>query len=235
MARGRRSEAIVRLSVRQKSRAFRKFLLSWWNQHKITYPWRSYTDPWQVLLAETLLRKTNAEKVERFIPEVTAAFPSPQALLSISRQDLEGLLVPFGMQKRKTQELRHLAARVIETHGGRVPANAQDLKALPGVGDYIANAVLCFSFGQRRAVVDTNVIRVLLRVFGLSSVRSRPRTDPEIWQFAERLLPRRRYKDYNWALLDLAKKVCRARRPLHEECPLASICSYYLAEAERRT
>jgi A/G-specific adenine glycosylase len=110
---------------------------------------------------------------------------------------------------------------------GEVPSDAEQLKGLTGVGNYIANAVLCFAYNRRAAVVDTNVIRVLARVFGLISKRSRPRTDPELWRAAAALLPRQRVKDYNWALLDLGKKLCTPRNPKCSACPLAPLCDYY--------
>jgi A/G-specific adenine glycosylase len=205
----KKAAATLRVSndLRARQRVFRRVLFSWWKRHKLDYPWRSYSDPWRILLAETLLRKTNAEKVERLIPHVIGALPSPAAVLAISRNDLEVLLEPFGMQRRKAHELMLLAHTVMDRHGGQVPSGLAELKALPGVGDYIANAVLCFGFGKRRPIVDPNVIRVFARVFGFSSNRSRPRTDPELWRFAQALLPRTRYREYNWALLDLGKKL----------------------------
>jgi A/G-specific adenine glycosylase len=197
---GRQSKAAVDKLL------FRRALFAWWRRHKIDYPWRSYSDPWHVLLAETLLRKTNAEKVARFIPKVIEAFPTPDSIL-LQQQGLESSLKPFGMYRKKASELTQLAEAIVERHGGQVPNTLDDLKALPGVGDYIANAVLCFGFGVRRPVVDINVIRVFSHVFGFSSPRSRPRTDPEVWRFAEELLPKMQYKEFNWALLDLGKKL----------------------------
>lgn len=215
----------------KKCQRFRKVLLVWWDQNGISYPWRSYKDPFHILLAEILLRKTNAEKVKRLVPQVIAELPSPRAIFSYPLRKLERLLAPFGMQKKKSHELKQL----VEVLGGRssdeVPSTLEGLKRLPGVGDYIANAVLSVAYGERRPIVDTNVIRVISRVFDYTSTRSRPRTDPALWKYAEGLLPRRRVKEYNWALLDLAKRVCRPRRPKCQECPLRKICVYYASNA----
>jgi A/G-specific adenine glycosylase len=210
-----------------RRRCFQTTLLAWWDKNKIDYPWRTYKKPFHVLLAEILLRKTNAEKVQRLVSRVIAKIGTPEAITARSLRSLETLLVPFGMQRKKARELKQLA-RVLKRHpAGSVPSTLAGLKELPGVGDYIANAVLIVAFGNRQAVVDTNVIRVIERVFEFASPRSRPRTDPALWQYARELLPRRRVKQYNWALLDLAKKLCRAQRPKCQDCPLTSVCSYY--------
>lgn len=211
----------------RKRQVFRKSLLAWWERNKIGYPWRGYKNPFHILLTEILLRKTNAEKVQRLVPSVIEHLPTPEAILSKPESYLEKLLHPFGMQKRKAREVRLLTESLVKDFGGNVPADGEDLKELPGVGDYIANAVLCFAYNQRTPVVDTNVIRVLGRVFGVTSDRRRPRTDPELWRAAAELLPRKRVQEYNWALLDLGKKLCKAQNPRCLECPLNPMCNYY--------
>lgn len=178
------------------------------------------------MVTEILLRKTNAEKVQNYIGEVEIALPSPQAVLAICDAKLYDLLQPFGLQQRKAAELRVIASILVERHGGLVPGDLHHLQSLPGVGDYISNAVMCFAFGSKHAVLDTNVIRIFDRALGVQSVRSRPRTDPILWRLAHVLLPKRLFKEYNWALLDLGKRVCKAQRPSCYCCPLADLCVY---------
>jgi A/G-specific adenine glycosylase len=198
----------------------------WWKENGISYPWRSLARPWDILLTEVLLRKTNAEKVGRFLAETAAVLSSPATTLLTSEQAIADLLQPFGMQRRKAAELRLLAESLVEQNNGAVPAQLLQLKSLPGVGDYIANAVMCFAFGERRGVLDTNVIRVFKRVFGATSARSRPRTDPALWRLALAMAPKRDCREYNWALLDFAKCVCTARAPRCAGCVLASLCDH---------
>jgi A/G-specific adenine glycosylase len=209
----------------------REALLSWWRAHGLEYPWRSYRDPWEVLVSEILLRKTNAEKVSSRIGEVLSVLRSPEDVLRLREEDLADLLRPFGMQRIKARQLRGLAQR-LAAEGGRIPEDPEALSALPGVGRYIAAAVLCFALGRPAAAVDTNVIRVLTRVFGVKPERSRPRADPYIWKIAELLLPADHPREHSWALLDLGKKVCRPRRPKCSECPLAAVCWWNARRAE---
>ncbi|MBE9592448.1 MAG: hypothetical protein IMF19_03105 [Proteobacteria bacterium] len=98
--------------------------------------------------------------------------------------------------------------------------------SLYGVGEYISNAVLCFAFKKRIPIVDTNVLRVYERVFNVKSLKSRPHTDKKMWDFAEKMLPKENYVGYNYALLDFASDICRAKNPFCEICPLKSICVY---------
>lgn len=204
-------------------KAFREALLSWWHREGIAYPWRSYRDPWRILLTEILLRKTNAEKVRRLIDPILERLKTPSAALELAEEELISLLQPFGMQRMKAKQIRR-AAEIITQEGEEVLREAERCARLPGVGPYITNAVLCFAFEQPAPVVDTNVIRVLLRVFGLRSVRSRPREDPYIWKAARLLTSPDSPRQYSWALLDLGKKLCRPRRPKCVECPLAFMC-----------
>lgn len=97
---------------------------------------------------------------------------------------------------------------------------------LPGVGAYIGNAVLCFAYGKDLAVLDTNVVRVFSRFFGINSKKARPRTDPTLWKTAQELVPPRRSRAYNWALLDFAASVCTSRSPQCHKCPLYRHCKW---------
>lgn len=209
---------------------FNKFLLEWWDKNKLAFPWRSFSNKFHNLVTEILLRKTNAEKVQNFIDITVRRLGSPEDILSASHEELESILKPFGMQRRKTKELKMLAQYLVDKFKGRVPESYEELMSLPGVGQYIANSVLCFSFGHRRPLIDVNIIRVFNRVFGFNSSRARARDDPSIWKFAEELLPESRYKEYNYAVIDFAKQVCKLRKPLCLSCPLNSICHFYLSQ-----
>lgn len=218
---------MVQLQIeRAKIDLFQKEILEWWKKNGASYSWRSFRDPFSVLTAEILLRKTNAEKVERLIENVMKKIPSCRAVKKTPTADLERILLPFGMQKRKARELKRLAAVLEKKFQGRVPSEFAELNSLPGVGNYIASAVLCFGYRKKRPIVDTNVVRVYHRVFSLNSKRARPRDDPLVWDFAQAVLPRFNYKKYNYAVLDFAKKVCRARSPLCRECPIYSLCRW---------
>jgi len=92
---------------------------------------------------------------------------------------------------------------------------------------YAANAVLCFATGKDLPLVDTNVIRVVQRVFSLKSPKKRPRTDPQVWIFVSKLVPAGKAAEFNLAVLDFASAVCTSRNPDHAHCPIRDICDYY--------
>jgi hypothetical protein len=112
------------------------------------------------------------------------------------------------------------------TGRSRLPCDAEKLQLLPGVGQYISSSIRCFAFGKIVAVVDTNVIRILDRVFSIRSRAARPRDDRSLWQVAEALISARHPREYNWALLDLGATVCTKRSPSCPDCPLQGTCAF---------
>jgi len=195
-----------------------------WAKHNLRdFPWRRRPRPYDVLIAELLLHRTRADLVPGFFQRFIAAYPNPQALAEARPHAVEELLRPLGFAHR-ARRLPELGRMLMERHGGRIPDNRAELLALPGVGPYIANAVLAVGFERRVPLVDPNVIHVVTRVFGFRSERSRPRDDPVVWAFVETLLPRNRSAQFALALVDLGAVVCRARRPRCSDCPLSTRC-----------
>jgi A/G-specific adenine glycosylase len=118
----------------------------------------------------------------------------------------------------------NLAQIVATEHRGEIPHLKEELLELPGIGDYIANAVLCFAYGESVPLLDTNIIRILERVFGIRSSKVRARTDKELWKAVERIIPPGKAKEFNLAMLDLAALICTSRNPKCSICPTADIC-----------
>lgn len=131
----------------------------------------------------------------------------------------------LGLSKRVPYLIKLL--RILkEKCDGKIPGDLKELMGLPQIGKYTASAVLCFGYGYDMPMVDVNVIRVFRRVFGLESSKKRPRDDPKFWEFAARLVPKGKGRQYNEALLDLGALICKSE-PLCAECPLTTICIYY--------
>jgi len=209
------------------TRWLRRRVLGWFRKHGRDFPWRETEDPYPVLVAELLLQRTRADLVEPIYDRFLAAYPSPHALAKADPADAEELLRPLGFLHR-SRRLPALGRALVDSHGGDVPRSKSDLLALPGVGEYVANAVLTVAFGRRMPLLDPNVIRLLDRVFGRTSTRARPRDDAELWEFVAHLLPRRNAREFSLALVDLGAVVCR-RRPRCFECPLRSRCDAFLS------
>ncbi|NPA84950.1 MAG: A/G-specific adenine glycosylase [Crenarchaeota archaeon] len=206
---------------------FRRKLLEWYGEHgEHSLPWRKTRDPWAVLLAALLLRKTTVQQVLRLYDEILKRYPEPGALAEADTAELERILRPLGMERVRARLLKRLAQEIVRRWGGRVPCSREELLKLPGVGPYAAAEVLTVACGMPEPMLDRNMIRVISRALGIASARKRPHTDPELWELARRLMPEdpEEAEAFNFAVLDFARKVCRARRPLCGHCVLKDIC-----------
>lgn len=203
---------------------FQNIIVEYWHSFgRKNLPWRNTSDPWQILIAEILLRKTTSIQALPIFKELAGY--SPSKLLAVTQERLEEILQPIGLYKVRAQQMRIVAEKIASSD----PIFLKDeafLRSLPGVGRYISNAVLCFAFGIPKPALDTNMIRVLQRVFEVKSTRSRAREDRQLWEFAEMLVPADHCREYNWGVLDLAAALCKPKNPLCVQCPLMQICSW---------
>uniref|UniRef100_Q027X1 Adenine DNA glycosylase n=1 Tax=Solibacter usitatus (strain Ellin6076) TaxID=234267 RepID=Q027X1_SOLUE len=210
----------------QRATLVRRLLLKWFRSSGRSFYWRENRDPYVVLVSELLLKKTAAPVVDRFLPAFLKRFPDFASLSRARHATLVRILQPLGLSDQRAGQLRALAQAISGSKDGCVPATRQDLLALPGVGEYTANSLLCVSFGQAVPVVDTNVARIVMRAFGIGHSRCEARRSPEIWGLAADItgnVPTRAV-EVNWALLDLGANVCTARTPRCRDCPVSSIC-----------
>ncbi len=129
---------------------------------------------------------------------------------------------PIGIWKIRSDTLKRLSIAMVK-RGGRFPRTRGEIEELPGVGQYIANAILMFCQGQPQPLLDVNMARVLERFFGPRKLAD-IRYDPYLQKLAREVLPRKRYKEFNWAILDFASIICRAYRPVCNKCCLKSKC-----------
>jgi A/G-specific adenine glycosylase len=208
--------------------AFAEVIVEWYRLHgDKDLPWRTTSDPWAVLVAALLLRKTTVRQVVGVYGEFLRRWPSPRELAGAAVEEVEEVLRPLGMERVRARLFKRLAEELLSKYGGEVPLSLDKLRGLPGVGDYAAREVLVAVAGAAEPLFDRNAARVLERVFGVRSRRQRPHTDPELWEFAKRLVPPESPREYNFGLLDFARRICTARSPRCGACPLASCCRYY--------
>jgi A/G-specific adenine glycosylase len=199
-------------------------LLMWYRKNSLSFPWRKTKDPYKILIAEILLRKTTRNQVKRIYEKFIKLYPNPYKLASSDVKTLENVLSPLGMQKQRARMLKRLAKEIVKIWKGEISKKREELLKLPGVGPYTANAVVCLAYGEDVPLVDTNVIRVISRVFGIKSKKRRIRNDPLIWSFVENLIPKGRGRDFNLALIDFANQICTHKSPRCNICPLKVIC-----------
>jgi A/G-specific adenine glycosylase len=206
-----------------RRRAFQRRLLAWYGRHRRDLPWRRTRDPYHILVSEMMLQQTQVGRVIPKYEEWLARYPSLQALAEAGRREVREAWYPLGYNARPLR-LRDIARAVVSRYRGRIPATREELLALKGIGPYTAGAVLSFAHRQDAPVLDTNVRRVLRRVF-LGEGAAPP--DRRLWELAEQLLPRGSAYDFNQALMDFGATVCTARKPGCPACALATLCASY--------
>ena len=206
-------------------RWFQTTLLQWFRKHSRSFAWRRRRTAYRVLVAELMLRRTQAVQVEPVFRRFLRRFPNAQALARARPASIRRELKPLGLEWRADNVVK-LAREIQRRFHGRVPAGKAELLSLPGVGPYVAGAVRCFARGQPEPLTDTNVVRVIGRFFGLS-LEGEARRRKEMIEAAAVCVPRRRPADYHYALLDFAAAVCTARRPRCGDCPFRVRCHYY--------
>jgi A/G-specific adenine glycosylase len=206
--------------------AFRQKLHRWFRRHARDLPWRTTRDPYRILISELMLQQTQVSRVLDFYRRFLKRFPDLHALASAKPQRVLEAWEGLGYYAR-ARNLHKLARHVTREREGIIPSAPAELRALPGVGAYTAGAVASFAYEKRAALVDTNVARVLQRVFA-------PTLDPKssaglkrLWHIAEQLLPRtgKAVWTHNQSLMELGALVCSARSPKCEVCPVSSLCA----------
>ena len=199
---------------------FRDNLGVWFKENRRDFPWRcSDLSPWQVLLIEMCLHRTRADQVARVADEVLTLGGTPESFLE-NLKTLEPSLASLGLQRR-IDNLVSAATFIRDRLAGQVPDNWQELVAIPGVGDYIASAVLCFAFGRPSVLMDTNTMRIARRVSG-GATRPTWRLRLSLHQMAG---SKGANSEWNQALLDLGALTCTARAPKCGDCPVRAHCA----------
>jgi len=198
---------------------FRSDLLAWGAENVRRFPWRDPdADLYEVFVAEFFLTQTPASNVAKVYPHFVERYPTLNSLQDASKADIVELIRPLGFYNQRSEALVTIADTV-----DTLPTDPAELRQLPQVGTYVAEATLCFSEHEPYAIVDKNVRRVYSRVFA----EEWPTSTSEKRDFARRLLPEERARSYNLALLDFGALVCTPRLPDCKQCFASDYCTYY--------
>jgi A/G-specific adenine glycosylase len=201
-------------------------LVQWWLKNRRSYPWRETCDPYKILLAEIMLQRTRAEQVTPVYSEFLEKFPTIFDLAGASEKDIAPFFGRLGLSWR-TRTTKKMAEFVIKKYNGLVPQTMEQLLEIPGVGEYISAAVLSFAYEKPAIVVDSNVCRVIMRVYGIRG-DGELRKNKKIRDIANKMLPmNEKSKCINLALIDFAALICKPAKPLCPSCPLNFWCEYY--------
>lgn len=214
--------------LRQRSALPKNFFVEWFETRGRDFPWRRCgLSPFTILITEVLLRQTTASSVAKLWENFTNKYRQPIDLANAKSVSLTAQLKRLGLSNQRAVALKHAARHLVKHHEGEVPRSLPALLKVPHVGNYSARAVLCFGFGEKFEIVDTNVLRFVARYYGLT-VNTDNRRNPEIWKLAKRAMPRDRHvaQAHNYGLLDFTAEVCRSLRPKCPSCPLRASCAW---------
>ncbi|MDT3672385.1 MAG: A/G-specific adenine glycosylase [Aromatoleum sp.] len=203
---------------------FAQRLIDWHRDHgRHDLPWQRTNDPYRVWLSEIMLQQTQVDTVIPYYARFLARFPDIAALAAAPLDDVLALWSGLGYYAR-ARNLHKAARAVIDDHGGCFPSRADGIAELPGIGRSTAAAIAAFSFGERAAILDGNVKRVLCRAFGVDGFPGERTVETRLWELAESLLPAADVGTYIQAQMDLGATVCTRGRPACDRCPLAESC-----------
>ena len=209
-------------------------VIRWQRRHgRHGLPWQGTRDPYRVWLSEVMLQQTQVTTVTLYYARFLDRFPSVGELAAAPLDDVLALWSGLGYYSR-ARNLHRCAQAVMNEHGGAFPSSSETLATLPGIGRSTAAAIAAFCFGERAAILDGNVKRVLARVLGFAGDLATAPAQRELWARAQALLPARDVDVYTQGLMDLGATVCAVRQPRCDACPLSADCVGFAEGAPQR-
>jgi A/G-specific adenine glycosylase len=218
--------AADRLPSPHARQRFRRSLLGWYRRHGRDLPWRHTSDPYHILVSEVMLQQTQVDRVLPKYHEWLGKYPSLEALATAPADDVAETWKPLGYNVRP-RRLHAIARESVARYGGQLPSDQETLLSFKGIGAYTAGAIRSFAFRERAAIVDTNVARVLFRVFVGRGDPKAHAMRKHLWAVSEAVIPYKHVFDFNQALMDLGATVCIARNPKCDACPMTKLCGSF--------
>lgn len=223
-----KSDRIIKVSP-NVSASIQRLLNTWYGKTRRDLPWRLTFDPYCIWISEVMLQQTQVKTVKPYYRRFINRFPD---VLSLSRADLQTVLKLWeGLGYYSRARNMHKTAGIIADGGGRFPKSWERVRQLPGIGDYIASAILSIAYDQPFAVVDGNVKRVLARLFLLPWPVNQASYHRSFQDMADQLLYRKHPGDHNQAMMELGALVCTPRYPKCSRCPISKHCCALLSDS----
>lgn len=204
---------------------FRNKIMKWYDKHKRIYPWRSTRNAFRLLIAEMMLRRTKADQVKTVYNRLFKEYPNVKFFTEANSKKLSKILYPLGL-KWRIASFRQVARQLKKNYKCRVPQTREELKTLPGVGDYVAGAVLSIAYNKKEWIVDSNIVRIFRRYFGIKTTKE-GRRNKHVIEIAKRFVSGKNRKKANLALLDFTALICKPTNPRCTACPLINACCYF--------
>ena len=220
------------LPAPRERQLFRRRLLGWYGRHGRDLPWRKTSDPYHILVSEIMLQQTQVDRVLPKYEQWLEAYPSLTALASAPQADVTTLWYPLGYNIRP-RRLHSIAKESVARYGGELPSDEATLLSFKGIGAYTAGAIRSFAFRERAAILDTNVARVLFRIFINKGDPKSHAMKRRLWALSEAVLPHKQVFDFNQAIMDFGALICVARKPKCPACPMKKGCRSFPFDARR--
>ena len=182
-------------------------------------------------VAEMMLQRTKADQVLPVYLKFFSNFKTLSDIARINMKKLNSMLYPLGLRWR-VKRFKEVSQAIVKKFGGKIPESRDEISQLPGVGEYVAGIVLSVAFNKKEWIVDSNVVRVFKRYFGISTSKE-GRRDKHVIDIARTYADCRHPKNANLALLDFAALICTPRGPKHERCPLSRSCHYFIHDTKK--
>lgn len=198
-------------------------LIEWYKKNHRPLPWRQTRDPYRIWVSEVMLQQTQVQTVVPYYQEFIQRFPTVETLAKADLQQVLKQWEGLGYYGR-ARNLHRASQEILTRHGGQFPEAHDEIKKLPGVGDYIAAALSSIAFNTPFAVVDGNVKRVLSRLFEIDTPINKNGVNRYFGRMAEGLLERRQPGTYNQAIMELGALICRPKAPECTQCPISPMC-----------
>lgn len=209
----------------QENPDFAASIVAWQKQHgRHDLPWQNTRDTYAIWVSEIMLQQTQVAAVIGYYQRFMQRFPTLAALAAAEQEEVLQYWSGLGYYSR-ARNLHAAAQQIMQLHGGQFPQDIEAIMALPGIGRSTAAAITAFAFGQRRAILDGNVKRVLTRYFGIEGWPGLPAIEKRMWQLAETLLPQQDIEPYTQGLMDLGATLCKRGKPACQRCPLQDACA----------
>jgi len=206
----------------------RSGVLEWGNKNLRDFPWRNTHDPYKIFIAEIMLHRTNAGQVKAVYEKFIENFPDFESIVRAGSEDIRIEMQSLGLFWR-SDLLYRLAEEVVEKYNGTLPLEKKELMELPGVGHYIASAILCFGYNRPEPLLDTNTVRVIGRIFGIKITDS-SRRSKKFFKIMQDIVCSENPKKLSLSMIDFAALVCTAKHPKHDLCSINNICCFYGTE-----
>jgi len=209
-----------------RRRLFTATLIYWFRRFGRDLPWRRTRDPYHILVSEIMLQQTQVDRVIEYFHKFLEEFPTVDTLAAADAEAVLKAWAGLGYYNR-ARNLHKTAQSVVQDYAGKFPMTVEELETLPGIGRYTAGAIVSFAFLRPAPILDTNVKRVLERIFVKRKHSSPAKQQRRLWKLAEEIITPRTVWEINQALMDFGAQICTAKRPKCGICPMRSFCVEY--------